>query len=89
MVTQEVDMDSPARRGPSSETAGSVVDEPADGGEKERENVTEEKKPRKFAKGAVTRTNRKRQQSKKEQMRSESGDVGSLLVLSWELVNAD
>lgn len=74
LVTQEVDMDSPARRGPSSEAAGSVVDEP-DGGERERENVTEEKKPRKFAKGAVTRLNRKRQQSKKEQMRSESDAV--------------
>ncbi|WVO23104.1 uncharacterized protein IAS62_004449 [Cryptococcus decagattii] len=74
LVTQEVDMDSPARRGPSSEAAGSVVDEP-DGGEREGENVTEEKKPRKFAKGAVTRTNRKRQQSRKEQMRSESDAV--------------
>lgn len=70
-------MDSPARRGPSSEAAGSVIDEP-DGGEREKENVAEEKKPRKFAKGAVTRTNRKRQQSKKEQMRSES-DVGRRL----------
>ncbi|EAL20917.1 hypothetical protein CNBE2780 [Cryptococcus deneoformans B-3501A] len=78
LVTQEVDMDSPARRGPSSEAAGSV-DEPEKGGEAEdKENATEEKKPRKFAKGAVTRTNRKRQQSKKEQVRSDNEDRGAV-----------
>lgn len=76
-------MDSPARRGPSSETAGSV-DEPEKGGDAgDKENATEERKPRKFAKGAVTRTNRKRQQSKKEQMRSD-GDVGGVFFpVSW------
>ncbi|OXG24916.1 nuclear membrane protein [Cryptococcus neoformans Ze90-1] len=78
LVTQEVDMDSPARRGPSSETAGSV-DEPEKGGDAgDKENATEERKPRKFAKGAVTRTNRKRQQSKKEQMRSDGDDRGAM-----------
>lgn len=74
-------MDSPAGRGPSSEAAGSV-DEPERGGDAEdKENATEEKKPRKFAKGAVTRTNRKRQQSKKEQVRSDNEVGGGFFPL--------
>ncbi|TYJ57795.1 hypothetical protein B9479_001405 [Cryptococcus floricola] len=61
LATQEVDMDSPARPGPSA--PGPDED---DGEGKQYEEEHEEKKPRKFAKGAVSRTNKKRQQAKKE-----------------------
>ncbi|WVQ79168.1 hypothetical protein IAT38_001264 [Cryptococcus sp. DSM 104549] len=83
LLTQDVDMDSPARGG----TPGAKkveVDGEGKGGRREAEveevgkgkgkgsapdkenEDKEESKPRKFARGAVTRTNRKRQQARKE-----------------------
>ncbi|WVQ75030.1 hypothetical protein IAR50_004639 [Cryptococcus sp. DSM 104548] len=62
LATQEVDMDSPARPGPS----GVGRDEGELEGKGKQPEEEEEKKPRKFAKGAVSRTNKKRQQAKRE-----------------------
>nr|ODN91050.1 nuclear membrane protein [Cryptococcus depauperatus CBS 7841] len=68
VATQEVEMDSPIKAGPSVEMVEGAAGEMGD-----KENKMEEKRQRKFAKGAVVRTNRKRQQAKKqEQTRDES-----------------
>ncbi|WWD20315.1 hypothetical protein CI109_104791 [Kwoniella shandongensis] len=87
LMTQEVEMDSPARQPPTASSSSTPI--PATKtteAASERANTAEDKensddkevekdKPRKFAKGAVTRTNKKRQQARKErEQRSEGED---------------
>ncbi|WWC92790.1 uncharacterized protein L201_007749 [Kwoniella dendrophila CBS 6074] len=83
LVNQDdIDMDSPARG--LATPAKNVAESPLKGKEArvedEKENQPEEKEgkdeqeqPRKFAKGAVSRTNRKREKAKKDQARNDQG----------------
>ncbi|WVR08074.1 hypothetical protein IAU60_005120 [Kwoniella sp. DSM 27419] len=82
LATQDVEMDSPARGMGTPKVEGrdavtksaSVADE-----EKENEPVEEkEEPPRKFAKGAVTRTHKKREKAKREQQAKQQGDAVAL-----------
>ncbi|WRT69685.1 uncharacterized protein IL334_006675 [Kwoniella shivajii] len=86
LATQDVDMDSPAR---GLSTPVKYTESPLKSSSKEarvedeKENYNEDdtkedrhEQPRKFAKGAVTRTNKKREKARKEQVRN--GEVVSV-----------
>ncbi|WWC73706.1 uncharacterized protein I206_107678 [Kwoniella pini CBS 10737] len=79
-TVDDIDMDSPARglatpvkpaETPSKGTEAKVEDEKEN--EEDNDKELKDEQPRKFAKGAVTRTNRKREKAKKQQQRSEDG----------------
>ncbi|KAK8849686.1 hypothetical protein IAR55_005021 [Kwoniella newhampshirensis] len=88
LMTQEVDMDSPARQSQASSSTPVPLEkkepevmaksESVVQIDKDDEKENEKEQPRKFAKGAVTRTNRKRQQAKKgREQKSEGEDNGA------------